>query len=206
MNNNKNSLKKRDFMGYYFPQKPLPIAITSIFAALTCILTIVISIPVPATGGYINIGDVGVILTAMIFGPILGSISGGVGSALADIFLGYPIWAPATFIVKGLEGFVVGLISNPRKVRTYFNLYDIVAAIIGGCVMVFGYFIVEAFIFNFGIVAALVELPGNLFQLIFGAIISIIFIIVLRIVIKLSNPQVFEQIFIPLDTEIILSK
>ncbi|MFX0058072.1 MAG: ECF transporter S component [Candidatus Hodarchaeota archaeon] len=194
-------MKRRDFIGYFLPNNPFSIAITSIFAALTCVLTMLISIPVPATGGYINIGDVGVMLAAMIFGPIIGALSGGIGSALADVFLGYPIWAPATLIVKGLEGLIVGLISNPRKIRTYFNFYDILAAVSGGLSMVLGYFIVEAFIFNFSLAAALVELPGNLFQFIFGAIISLVLIIVLRIVIKLSNPQVFNYIFITLDSE-----
>ncbi|MHA1670651.1 MAG: ECF transporter S component [Promethearchaeota archaeon] len=197
----KKSKQKRDFLGYYLPISPISIAITSIFAALTCILTILISIPVPATGGYINIGDVGVMLTALIFGPIIGSLGGGIGSALADIFLGYPIWAPATFIVKGLEGLIVGLIANPRKVRTYFNFYDIIAVIVGGLIMVFGYFVIEAFIFNFGIASALVELPGNSFQFVIGAIVSICFIVVLRIVIKISNPQVFDLIFIPLEID-----
>lgn len=197
----KRPKKNRDFLGYYLPKNPFSIAITSIFAALTCVLTMLISIPVPATGGYINIGDVGVMLTALIFGPVIGSLGGGIGSALADIFLGYPIWAPATFIVKGLEGLIVGLIANPRKVRTYFNFYDIIAVIIGGLTMVFGYFIVEAFVFNFGIAPALVELPGNLFQSIIGAIISISLIIVLRIVIKKSNPQVFDLIFIPIEID-----
>ncbi|MFW9936736.1 MAG: ECF transporter S component [Promethearchaeota archaeon] len=198
---NNKKLKGRTFIGYFLPNNPFSIAITSIFAALTCALTMLISIPIPATGGYINIGDVGVMLAAMIFGPIVGSLSGGIGSALADLFLGYSIWAPATLIVKGLEGLIVGLISNPRKVRTYFNFYDILATIIGGLFMVFGYFIVEAFIFNFGITAALIEVPGNFFQFIFGAIISLISIVVLRIVIKLSNPQVFNHIFITIDSE-----
>lgn len=197
----KRSKKNRDFLGYYLPKTPFSIAITSIFAALTCVLTMLIYIPVPATGGYINIGDVGVMLTALIFGPVIGSLGGGIGSALADIFLGFPIWAPATFIVKGLEGLIVGLIANPRKVRTYFNFYDIIAVIIGGLTMVFGYFIVEVFIFNFGIAAALIELPGNLFQSIIGAIISISLVVVLRIVIKKSNPQVFDLIFIPIEID-----
>jgi len=198
---NEKSLKKRTFLGYYLPSNPFSIAITSIFAALTCVLTMVISIPIPATGGYINIGEAGVMLGAMIFGPVIGSLAGGIGSALADIFLGYPIWAPATFVVKGLEGLIVGLVSNPRKVRTYFNIYDVLAAIVGGLTMVSGYFLIESFIFNFGIAAALVEVPGNLFQFLFGAIISLISIVILRVVIKISNPQVFNQVFVSIDTE-----
>jgi uncharacterized membrane protein len=198
---NKIEVEDRNFLGYYLPKKPFSIAITSIFAALTCVLTMLISIPIPATLGYINVGDVGVMLTALIFGPVIGSLGGGIGSALADVFLGYPIWAPATFIVKGLEGLIVGLIANPRKIRTYFNVFDIIAVIFGGLIMVFGYFIVELFIFNFGLAGALAELPGNLFQYAVGAITSLIFIILLRIVIKKSNPQVFDQIFIPIESE-----
>ena len=195
MNDNKLN-KKKNFRGYYFPTNAISLSITIIFAALACVLTMTISIPVPTTGGYINIGDLGVMLTGLIFGPIIGFISGGFGSALADILLGFPIWAPATFIVKGLEGFVVGLIANPRIFHGKRTYKDVLAVIAGGLLMVLGYFIVELFVFNFGIIASLVEIPGNIFQFIFGAIGSIFLIVILRINILKANPQTFERIFI----------
>jgi uncharacterized membrane protein len=104
MNESKLTTKKH-FRGYFFPTDAISLSITSIFAALVCVLTMTVSIPVPATGGYINIGDLGVMLAGLIFGPLIGFISGGIGSALADIFIGYPNWAIWTFLVKGLEGF-----------------------------------------------------------------------------------------------------
>ena len=189
-------IKKKNFRGYYFPTDAISISITSIFAAIACVLTMTIQIPIPATGGYINIGDLGVMLTGLIFGPIIGFISGGVGSALADIFLGFPIYAPITFVVKGVEGFVVGLIANPRIFHGKRTYKDILAVIMGGLLMVFGYFVVELLVFNVGIVASLTEVPGNFFQFIFGAIGSIFLIVILRISIINSNPQTFERIFV----------
>jgi len=194
--NESNLIKRKNFLGYYLPTDAISLSITSIFAAIACILTMTVSIPVPATGGYINIGDLGVMLAGLIFGPIIGFISGGVGSALADILLGFPIWAPATFLVKGLEGFVVGLIANPRIFHGKRTYKDILAVIAGGLLMIFGYFIIELFVFNFGVVASLSEVPGNFFQFIFGAIGSIILIVILRISIINANPQTFERIFV----------
>ena len=34
------------------------IALIAVMAALVCVLTLVVKIPVPATGGYIHLGDV----------------------------------------------------------------------------------------------------------------------------------------------------
>ena len=189
-------IKKKNFRGYYFPTDAISISITSIFAAIACVLTMTIQIPIPATGGYINIGDLGVMLAGLIFGPVIGLISGGVGSALADIFTGYPGWSIWTFLIKGLEGFVVGLISNPRIFHEKRSYKDILAVIAGGLLMVFGYFIVELLVLNFGIVASLSEVPGNFFQFIFGAIGSLLLIVILRISILNANPQTFERIFI----------
>lgn len=194
--NESKLITKKHLRGYFFPTDAISLSITSIFAALVCVLTMTVSIPVPATGGYINIGDLGVMLAGLIFGPIIGFLSGGIGSALADIFIGYPNWAIWTFLVKGLEGFLVGLIANPRVFNRKRSYKDILAVIMGGLLMVFGYFLVELLVFNFGIVSSLTEVPGNLFQFIFGAIGSIFLIIILRISIINSNPQTFERIFI----------
>jgi len=198
---NKSSEKRfqileKTFLGYYLPTNPFAISLIAIFAALTCVLTMTIDIPVPATGGYINIGDFIVMLTGLMFGPIIGGLAGGIGSSLADIFLGWPLYALPTLIIKGLEGFVVGIISNPKKESIRINLRDIIAVIIGGLIMVSGYFIVEAFILNYGVINASIEMPGNLFQFIFGVIASILLVVAIRKNIVAGLPQVFEKLFV----------
>jgi len=190
-----NISKKREFNGYLLPKNSLSLSIVGIFSALICLLTMVISIPIPATQGFINIGDAGVMITGMMFGPIIGGIAGGVGSSLADIFLGYTVYAPATLLIKGLEGFLVGLIADPKKKNTRINFKDILAVIIGGITMSFGYFLYE--IILFGISGALYEIFLNLIiQFGLGAIIAILFVITIRKNISDNLPQVFDKIFL----------
>jgi len=64
-----------------------------------------IKIPSPLKG-YINLGD-GIVLIASWILPLpYGLIAAGLGSALADLFSGYVVYAPATFIIKALMAVV----------------------------------------------------------------------------------------------------
>ena len=110
--------------------------LSAMMAALVTVSTYVIQIPVPATNGYINIGDVMVFTSALVFGPLVGGIAGGLGSSLADILGGYWPFVPVTFVVKGLEGLVSGLISDSRHVTK-----DTLAVLAGGIIMISGYFL-----------------------------------------------------------------
>ena len=97
--------------------KVLTIAATAVFTPLVCIATMIFSIYVPHTRGYFNIGESMVYTIALLFGPSIGGIAGGLGSALADIALGYYHYAPATFAIKFIEGFLAGYIY--RKLKKY---------------------------------------------------------------------------------------
>lgn len=92
----------------------IQLSITAVFTALVFIATVIFSIYVPHTEGFFNIGETMVFTTAMLFGPLVGAFAGGVGSMLADFFLGYPHYAFATLIVKGCEGAVVGMLNKKR--------------------------------------------------------------------------------------------
>ena len=188
--------KGKTLKGYLLPSNPLIISLIGIFTALNYVVTAFIQIPIPATGGYINVGDLMVMFTALLFGPIVGGISGGVGPMIADIFSPYSIYAPATLVIKGIEGFLIGLISNPKDKSSRISYRDIIAVLIGGLLIPFGYFIFEAYILNLGVSVALAEVPGNFFQFGFAAISSILLITASRKNIIKSMPQVFDKIFI----------
>ena len=76
----------------------------------------VFSISVPQTRGFFNIGETMVYVSAFLFGPFVGAFSGGVGSSIADVLLGYSYYAPATLIIKACEGSVVGALAR-RKIK-----------------------------------------------------------------------------------------
>lgn len=141
--------------------------------ALVAVGTMIIRIPNPM-GGYFNVGDAMIFIAALTFNPLIGGIAGGLGSAIADM-IGFPLFVIPTLIIKGLEGFIASLVSNKKQVYR-----DLLAVVIAGVEMVLGYFLVEAFILGWGIEVALLELPGNVAQIVVGGIIGIPVALVLR--------------------------
>jgi uncharacterized membrane protein len=89
-------------------------ALTAVSTAIVCVVTMVFSIYVPQTRGFFNLGETMVYIVAVLFGPIIGCFSGGIGSMLADILLGYWYYAPATLVIKACEGGTVGLLGRVR--------------------------------------------------------------------------------------------
>jgi len=81
----------------------------AIFSALAFVATMIIRIPIPATQGYFNIGDGMIYAAALLFGPLVGGLAGGIGASLADA-VGYAIFVPGTFITKLVEGVIVGFV------------------------------------------------------------------------------------------------
>src|SRR6056297_4201811 len=82
----------------------------ALFIAFTAVATY-LHIPGPSSS-YFNLGEVAIYTIALTFGAKAGGIAGAAGSALMDIILGYSIWAPFTFLIKGLEGWMVGKIGQ----------------------------------------------------------------------------------------------
>ena len=138
------------------------LTLTALFSALCCVSTVLITVPLPASG-YFNTGDVFVLLSAWCLGPIYGVLGAAIGSALGDLFLGYAIYAPATFVIKGLDAFVAcficwGLKKIIRKQALDF-LPRILSAIAGELVMIFGYFLFESILYGF--FGAIPNILGN---------------------------------------------
>ncbi|MVN91468.1 ECF transporter S component [Mucilaginibacter aquatilis] len=147
---------------------------TAVVAALTglsALGTMIIRVPIPVTNGYFNIGDVFVVLAGLWLGPVPGLIVGLVGPTVADA-VGFPQFILATAIIKGLEGFVVGLIGRHRGIGVGRR---VIAASVGGFIIVAGYFLFEAYIYPYlgsyvpffkvtDIGGAIVEVPANIAQ------------------------------------------
>ncbi|MFA0888646.1 MAG: ECF transporter S component [Synergistales bacterium] len=88
-----------------------------------------LSLPLPGFRLYFNMGE-GILYTiALTKGPFYGAAAGGIGASLADLILGYPLWAPFTLVIKGLEGFLVGALRKKR----------LPALAVGMSVMIAGY-------------------------------------------------------------------
>lgn len=145
------------------------ICVAAMFAAI-CAAATMIHVPISATGGYMNLGDVIVLLSGWLLGPIYGFAAAGIGSALTDLFLGYTTYVPITFIIKGIMAVAAFLI---LKAFTKDNLIArIISAFIAELIMVGGYYLCESVFLGYGFFGALGSIPGNTIQAIGGLIIA----------------------------------
>jgi uncharacterized membrane protein len=153
------------------------VGVIAAFATLAFLGTAVIRIPLPASGGYFNLGDTFVMAAALLYGPLVGGLVGAIGPAMADA-LGFPQFILATAVVKGVEGVLMGLVAG-RGNRTP---RAVAALVVGIIVLVGGYYVFEALIYPllarrlpfFGVTdaaAALAEVIPNLLQ---GAISAVV--------------------------------
>lgn len=145
------------------------LVLAAIFAALVFVATNIIHIPIPATNGYINLGDCVVLLGAFLLGPLYGAAAGGIGSALADILSGYGVYAPGTFVIKAAVAVVAGLLM--RALSDKGKAAPVLAGIGGEILMILGYFGYESVILGYGLAAA-GSIAGNGIQAAAGVILS----------------------------------
>ena len=148
----------------------LRISLIAIMTAIVAVFTLVVRIPSPI-GGYISLCDAAVSFVAYVFGPVSGLIAGGLGAAFADLIGGYPQWAVISFIVHGLEAFLMGLIVKKGSSSIPMR---ILAAFIAVVIVSGGYLLLTTL---FGLTVfseAVLEVPANIAQSAVGAVIGLL--------------------------------
>jgi uncharacterized membrane protein len=147
------------------------LSLMAVMSALVAVGTLIVQIP-NTMGGYFNVGDVMIFVSALTFSPLIGGVAGGLGSAIADL-IGFPVFALPTLIIKGVEGLLAGLISNKK------SLYrDVIAVVVAGAEMVVGYFLVEVYLWGVG--SALAEILPNIAQVSLGGLVGVPIALILR--------------------------
>ena len=152
------------------------IVITAMMASLICVATMIIKIPTSL--GYINLGDCFVLLAGWVISPVYGFCAAAIGSALADVFSGYTIYAPITFIVKGLMALVAFYGFKILKNRFGDLFSEIVGGTIAEILMIAGYFLFEGILYGFA--ASAVNVPFNAIQGAFGLVLGIVLVKIFR--------------------------
>lgn len=153
--------------------KTQKIVFSALLASLVCVATMIIKIPSPLKG-YINLGDCVVLLSGWILSPFYGFLTAGVGSGLADIFSGYVIYAPATFIIKGLMALVAHFVFKMMSKRLPALPCRILSGTLSEIAMVGGYFLFEGFLYGF--IPSAVNIPPNAVQGVAGLVLGVILV------------------------------
>lgn len=131
-------------------KKIMLLTVTALFTALVAVATMVIQIPVGQ--GYVHFGDSIIYLAACILPAPCSLFASAVGAALADLFTGYAIYAPATFIIKAFNAlpFILMRIYLKRKGKDdkILNWQICLMLIPTTLVTIFGYLIADYIMFG----------------------------------------------------------
>ena len=154
--------------------KTYGLVICSLLTALVFIATkfINLRLPVSVNGGLIHMGNTMLFMSAIVFGKNKGAIAGAFGMSLFDILSGWVIWAPFTFIIRGVMGYIVGYtayLNDKNGNSVIFNFMGILAASI---FMIAGYYVTEVILYG-NLTAPITSIPGNVIQLVVGAAVAI---------------------------------
>lgn len=150
------------------------IVITALFAALICVATMLVQIPIPATGGYANLGDGIILICAFLMNPLPAVLAAGIGSMLADLLAGYVSFAFGTLVIKAGVAFIASFVFSRwgKGKSVHQTLAAMIAAgILAEAFMVLGYFAYEAVILGVGWGAA-GAIGGNMGQGAVGVVVA----------------------------------
>ncbi len=97
-----------------FPTGVLRIALIGVFAALCYVGFQFLRIDVPLPGGKtaFHMGNVFLVVAALLLGPVSGALAGSIGMTIADLTSGYQMYAPTTFLLKMGIGLITGTVAH----------------------------------------------------------------------------------------------
>lgn len=136
------------------------ICTTAMLAAVVCVLTVVPRIPIPL--GYAHLGDAAVFILGLKYGLRNGGTAAALGSGLADILGGFPIWAGPTLIIKFLMAWIVYKLAPKSEVQGWNRWLRLTAAFTAsGLWLAIGYTVAGAALYD-SWAAGMASLPGLL--------------------------------------------
>lgn len=126
-------------------------------AALVFLFTLFTQVPIPL--GYAHLGDAVIFLTALLLPRREAGLAAAVGSALADLASGFPIWMIPTFLIKygmaEIAGCAAGKTRSALRVLIGFTLSSLWLAV--------GYTLFGAVLYG-SLAAGLASAPGLLLE------------------------------------------
>ncbi|MDO4564806.1 MAG: ECF transporter S component [Clostridia bacterium] len=140
------------------------LVLSGVMAAAVMLMTMV-SLPLPSGAGYIHLGDAAVLLCAALLPLSIAWAAAGLGAALADIILGFTIYAPASLVIKGLMCLICCLLLKVLRGRL-----SVFAYLVAALVVPLGYLLYET-VLGLG-AAAVTNIPLNSLQALAGALLA----------------------------------
>lgn len=144
------------------------ITFTALFMSMNIVLS---SFSIPVPGGHLYLNDVVICTAAIILDPLAAFLVGGVGAFLGDMIF-YPAPMFVSLVTHGIQALVISLCVN-KFFKNREEVGAIIGVSLGVIILVVGYTLGRAFVYS-TIQAAMIKLPFEFFQGIFGAVCGVL--------------------------------
>ena len=158
---------------------------TALLTALVFVSTAFINIKLPilSSGGLVHLGNVMLFTSALLFGKKKGAIAGALGMGLFDLTSGWALWAPFTFVIRGVMGYIIGSIAYSKNRNGENFIINAIAIVVSGLWMIAGYYITEIILYG-NWISPVSSIPGNITQIVVGLVIGLPFSKILKRYVK----------------------
>ena len=134
------------------------LCMTAVMAAFICLMTAVPRVPIPL--GYAHLGDAAIFLVVLYMGHKEGAVAASLGSAMADLIGGFPLWVIPTIIIKYGMALIlwqsVQRLPGADKIMASGKVFSMVLATLW---MVLGYTVAGSLLYG-GVAVGLKATPG----------------------------------------------
>lgn len=154
----------------------------ALMAAIVYVATAMINVPVGlGYKGVVHLGDSMVFLAAVLLGKKKAALAAAIGMSLFDLLSPYSIWAPYTFVIKGVMGYIAAVIAYRSSYKGENVINNIFGFIIAGIWMIGAYYLAGVFIEHFytnvplnqALIIESTHVPGNIAQVVVGILIAV---------------------------------
>lgn len=154
--------------------KTKEIILSGLLVALVFVATKFINIRLPfsVNGGLIHLGNTVLFMAAILFGKKKGAIAGAFGMGLFDLLSGWMLWAPFTFVIRGVMGYIIGSVAWAQDRKGESIVWNLLGIIIAGLWMISGYYITEVILYGHWL-TPLTSVSGNVIQLVVGMVLGL---------------------------------
>src|SRR5699024_2271633 len=138
----------------------------AMLSALTISVSMMFVLPIPATNGLVTLCEAGIYTSAFLLGPTGGFFVGAISGAAIDLLSGYAQWILFSALIHGVQGWLCGLLY--AKFTHHKRSISLTTASIW---MICAYSLATAFLYTWP--AGLASIPGNIFQNLFGIVVTV---------------------------------
>ena len=140
------------------------LVLTALSIAIVFVATSVIRVPLAPDGGLVHLGSVALFALSVVFGKWTGAVAGSVGMAMFNLTTEWAAWAPFTFVIRFVMGYIIGSIANMGGCDGSNMKLNLLAVIVAGLWFLPASYVAGAIILSNWVIPV-THIPGNAIQI-----------------------------------------